>query len=76
MQNARQGKCRQVQASSAGKCNQVAHARQDKTWGHADAQNSTQSICTTPVCRRAGAGYQKMVLTEIPKRMREMIQLG
>lgn len=61
--------------ASAGKCKQVARkARQDL--GTCRRTNSTQSICTTPVCRRAGAGYQKMVLAEIPKRRREMIQLG
>lgn len=51
------GKCRQVVQASARK------ARQDL--GTCRRTNSTQSICTTPVCRRAGAGYQKMVLTEI-----------
>lgn len=59
------GKCRQVQAS----CTQ----RQDKTWGHADAQTQLNLYVRLPYAVALALGI-KNLLTEIPKRRREIIQ--
>lgn len=68
MQNARQGKCRQVQTSAS-----KLHARQDKTWGHADAQTQLNLYVRLPYAVALALGIKKSP-NRIPKRRREMIQ--
>lgn len=49
------GKCRQVVQASASKL----HARQDKTWGHADAQTQLNLYVRLPYAVALALGIKK-----------------